>query len=96
MIFVIVPVWGLSRNQAENIPRWLCLACLGRSNDVLDPVAVESIDLVEYISQCRNNRKPLKIIPESAAFYVVDALQKLLDKVIRDKSEFAWGKLFSN
>ena len=86
---------GLTRNQAEVIQRWLCSTCLGRDPDVPVPDAVMEIDLVEYISQCRKNKTVLKIIPKGAAFSIADALQKLLDRVIREKSHIAWGKLLS-
>ena len=84
---------GFTRHQAEVIQRWLCQTCLGRNPDIPAPDAVMEIDLVKYISQYRANKTVLKIIPKGAAFCVADALQKLLDRVIRERSHLAWGKL---
>ena len=84
---------GLSARQAEGIPNWSCPGCLGW---VAAPAEIDQeFDLVEYISKCRTNVGVLRIIPKGAAFCAADALQKLLDGVVRDKSPLAWGKLFS-
>ena len=53
------------------------------------------MDLVEYISKCRTSHRALKIIPKGAAVCAADAMQKLLDGVIHEKSRLAWGKLLS-
>ena len=83
---------GLSGRQADGIPRWSCLVCLGRA---IAPARVDEVDLVDYVSKCRAGRGALRIIPKGAAFCAADALQKLINGVVRDKTQLAWGKLLS-
>lgn len=84
---------GLTRAQAAVIARWLCPRCLGGAGAVSVPVQPD-IDLGEYIKKCRRVRV-LRIIPKGAVISVADALQKLIDQAIRDKSFLSWGRLLS-
>ena len=37
----------------------------------------------------------LRVVPKGAIFCVADALQKLLERVIREGTPYAWGRLSS-
>jgi hypothetical protein len=53
------------------------------------------VDLPEYVSRCCSNARALRIIPRGAIICAADALQKLVDRAIREKSPLSWGKLLS-
>ena len=84
---------GLTRAQAAVIARWLCPACLGVAGTVIAP-ALPDIDLEEYIKKCRHVRV-LRIIPKGAVISVAEALHKLIDLAIQEKSSISWGRLLS-
>ena len=59
------------------------------------PEIQADVDLVDYMTRCRAAGRAVRIIPKGAVICAADALQKLLDCAIREKSLIAWGKLFS-
>lgn len=86
---------GLTRTQADAIPRWSCLPCLGRGDEMIAPEPEVEVDLAEYITLCRSSARVLKIIPKGAVMSVAEALHELIDQAVREKSRLAWGKLLS-
>jgi len=86
---------GLTRAQAEAIPRWLCAECRGQASGINPPVVRQEVDLVSYISQCRSRLPVLAKVPRGAVVCVAEALQQLLDQAMQEKSSLSWGRLLA-
>ena len=84
---------GLSQAQSSTFVHWTCRGCLEQT--AATPVVTSQVDLVEYLSLCRNRVRVLRIIPKGAVISVADALQKLLNRAVREKTPLAWGRLLS-
>ena len=82
---------GLSRIQSNTFVNWTCPGCLEPTS--VPPGVNSDIDLVRFISCCRNRVRVLRIIPKGAIICVADGLQKLLTQAIQEKTPLAWGRL---
>lgn len=81
--------------QAAGIPRWACAECRGVEAGGIAPSIDPWVDIEEYITQCRTRQSVLARVPKGAVICVADALQRLLDHAMRERSHLTWVRLLS-
>ena len=85
----------ITRQQAANIPRWLCQACRGvtpaRGRFVFD----ENFYLPEFISARRVSTRVVQFIPKGARALAATSMKNLLTKVVETNSILDWTRLLA-
>ena len=87
---------GIKRAQVAALGRWLCAVCRGlvaEPEPNLQPSQLP--DLEEYLSGCRSRLRVLARIPRGAVIPVADALRKLLQEALQQKTQLQWLRLMS-
>ena len=87
---------GLKRAQADALGRWLCAVCRGVGVNPQQGLQPQRLpDFEGYLSSCRSRMRVLARIPRGAVIPVADALRRLIQEALEQKTQLRWLRLMS-
>ena len=88
----------ITRYQANQIPRYKCAPCRNVTAPNLEPSrdvnqTTPEFDLLHHLMTCKSNLSLIGNIPRGARITAADALNDLINDVVRSNTSLSWAKL---